>query len=113
MDVMTVTGPVSGDKLGVTLIHEHLLFDGDFYHKPIAEPSRRQVAEQPLSLENLGFARKYGYIHRDNSHRLDPEEAMREISYFKWAGGQTVVDQTPIGLGRDPRALRAIARGTG
>lgn len=111
--VTSVTGPVAADSLGITLIHEHILFDGSWHHKPIAEPSRQVIGESPLRMETLGWARKYGYEHLDNSHRLDPEEAMREVSYFKWAGGQTIVDQTPIGLGRDPWALRAIARQTG
>lgn len=113
VDVMTVTGPVPADTLGTTLIHEHILFDGSWLHKPIAEPSRHVIGESPLRMETVGWARKYGYEHLDNARRLDPEEAMREVSYFKWAGGQTIVDQTPIGLGRDPWALRAIARETG
>ncbi|HEY3109618.1 MAG TPA: phosphotriesterase-related protein, partial [Chloroflexota bacterium] len=111
---MTVTGPVPAGDLGITLIHEHILFNGDWHHQPIVEElSRRAIGESPLRVETLGWARKFGYEHLDNSHRIDPEEAMRELWFFKWAGGQTVVDQTPIGLGRDPVALRAIARGTG
>ncbi|HEV8636071.1 MAG TPA: phosphotriesterase-related protein [Chloroflexota bacterium] len=114
MDVMTVTGPVRARDLGITLIHEHILFNGDWHHKPIQEDlSRRAIGESQLRMETLGWARKFGYEHLDNSHRIDPEEAMRELSFFKGAGGQTVIDQTPIGLGRDPAALRAIARGTG
>jgi phosphotriesterase-related protein len=110
---MTVTGPVRAEDLGVTLIHEHLLFDGDWHHRPVQEAGRRAIAESPLRLDTIGFARKYCYEHLDNSHRLDTDEAIREILFFKRAGGQTVVDQTPIGLGRDPRALRAIARESG
>jgi phosphotriesterase-related protein len=113
MDVMTVTGPVPAANLGMTLIHEHLLFDGDWHHQPVEEAGRRATAESPLRMDTLGFARKYCYEHLDNSHRLDVDEATREIMFFKRAGGQTVVDQTPIGLGRDPRALRAIARESG
>ena len=112
-DVMTVTGPVPADRLGVTLIHEHLLFDGDWHHKPLVDPAQRAIGENGLRIETLGWARKYGYEHLDNSHRLDVDEAAREAAYFRDAGGGTVVDQTPIGLGRDPRALLAIARQTG
>jgi phosphotriesterase-related protein len=113
MDVMTVTGPVSGDDLGITLIHEHILFDGSWHHKPLSDPSDQVIGESPLRIETLGWARKYCYEHLDNSHRLDPGEAIHEVSFFKAAGGQTIVDQTPIGLGRDPCALRAIAEETG
>lgn len=110
---MTVTGPVPIQELGITTIHEHLLFDASWLYRPPAEPSLWPIAEGPLRLETLGWARKFGYAHRENSMRLNLDEAMEEIRYFKWAGGQTVVDQTPWGLGRDPRALRAIARETG
>src|SRR5262249_49299666 len=110
---MTVTGPVRGEDLGVTLMHEHLLFDGARHHRPVQDPERRAIAESPLRLETLGFARKYCYAHLDSSQRLDPDEAVREVLFFKRAGGQTVVDQTPIGLGRDPLALQAIARASG
>src|SRR2546423_822771 len=78
MDVMTVTGPVRAGDLGVTLIHEHILFNGDWHHRPIEEElSRRAIGESRLRMETLGWARKYGYEHLDNSHRVDPEEAMR------------------------------------
>jgi phosphotriesterase-related protein len=111
--VMTVTGPVPAEQLGVTLIHEHLLFDGDWHHEPIDDPVRAAIGESPLRMETIGWARKYGYEHLDNSHRLDVAEASREAMYFKEAGGGTIVDVTPIGLGRDPLALLAIARVTG
>ena len=110
--VMTVTGPVPGDALGITLIHEHLLFDGDWHHQPL-DPAEQPIGETPLRLETVGWARKYGYAHLDNSHRLDVDEAADEAAEFAGKGGRTVVDVTPIGLGRDPAALVAIARRTG
>jgi phosphotriesterase-related protein len=112
-NVMTVTGPVPAGQLGITLIHEHLLFDGDWHHEPITDPARAAIGETPLRMDTIGWARKYGYEHLDNSHRLDVDEAAREAAHFGAAGGQTVVDVTPIGLGRDPLALLAIARATG
>jgi phosphotriesterase-related protein len=112
--VTTVTGPVPAEHLGVTTIHEHLLFDASWIHRPPADPSLWEISEAPLRMETLGWARKFGYDHRDNAERLDVDEAIEEIGFFKRAGGRTVVDQTPSwGLGRDPRALRAIARATG
>jgi phosphotriesterase-related protein len=111
--VMTVCGPVSGEALGIALIHEHLLFDGDWHHEPLTDPARAAIGEAPLRMETLGWARKYGYEHLDNSHRLDVPEAIEEAAFFRAAGGGTVVDVTPIGLGRDPLALKAIANATG
>lgn len=111
-----MTGPVPARQLGITLIHEHILFagnEGNWRKLPPPEPWRRPIAEGPLRMETIGWARKYGYEHRDNANRLDPTEACAELNWFKWAGGRTVVDQTPVSLGRDPVALRTIARQTG
>lgn len=43
----------------------------------------------------------------------DPALAVAELQAYVGAGGRTVVDCTSIGLGRDPRALAAVARETG
>jgi len=113
MSVMTVMGPMSAKELGVTTIHEHIYFDGSWHYKPSDDPDIRQMAESPLRMDTIGWARKVGYGHLDNSHRLDLKEALDEIKRFKLSGGDTVVDQTPPGLGRDPKALREIAAATG
>src|SRR3989442_3658051 len=72
---------------------------GRDWSSDVCSSDLRAIGESPLRMETLGWARKFGYEQLDNSHRIDAEEAMRELSFFKWAGGQTVIDQTPIGLG--------------
>ena len=90
--VMTVTGPVPADRLGFTLMHEHIFLD-----------LTRDVAGK-MSLLN------------------DPELAYRELMLYKDAGGATRVDQTTGGLrGHDhdllpvkhALAVRDMARRTG
>jgi len=90
--VMTVTGPVPADRLGLTLMHEHIFLD-----------LTRDVAGK-MSLLN------------------DPELAYRELMRYKDAGGVTLVDQTTGGLrGHDhdllpvkhALAVRDVARRTG
>ena len=44
---------------------------------------------------------------------MDVELAIDEARQFRSAGGGAIVDVTPIGIGRDPLALRAIAALTG
>ena len=66
--VMTVTGPISSDKLGVTLMHEHVYLD--------------------LTRDSLG----------SNTLLNDAELAYQELSLYKQAGGVTIVDQTTGGL---------------
>jgi predicted metal-dependent phosphotriesterase family hydrolase len=90
--VMTVTGPVPADRLGLTLVHEHVFLD-----------LTRDVAGR-------------------NSLLNDPELAYRELMRYKEAGGVTLVDQTTGGLrGHDhdllpvkhALAVRDMARRTG
>jgi phosphotriesterase-related protein len=110
---MSVLGPVPADELGVTTVHEHILFDGAWHHEPIVDPDDHAIGETALRIETLGWARKYGYEHLDNSHRLDVLVAADELAWFGRRGGRTVIDQTSNGIGRDPVALVEIARRTG
>lgn len=75
-EVMTVTGPVSSNELGLTSIHEHVFLD---------------LTPDQWAVNNL---------------LNDPELAYRELMRFKEAGGVTIVDQTTGGLrGRDNHLL--------
>ena len=92
MTIMTVTGPLPPDQLGLTSIHEHIFSD----------LSRDRPGAATL-LNNAGLAH-------------------RELMGFKDAGGATVVDQTTAGLrGHDhdivpvkhALAIRQMAERTG
>ena len=112
-NVQTVNGPIEPGELGVTLMHEHVFCDLSarfkepagitkraFAHKPFETRDRWQVTADPLSnLDNLMV---------DNM-----EDAVSELLDFKKAGGQTLVDQTTRGLGRDPEAVRSVSNLTG
>ncbi len=82
-EVMTVTGPVAADRLGFTLMHEHLLLD--------------------LTKDSWAV----------NSLLYEPELALLEVSRYKDSGGVTLVDQTSRGLGQQPLTVKAIAEETG
>ena len=90
--VMTVTGPIAADRLGFTLIHEHIFLD-----------LMRDVWSGD------------GFLN-------DPKLAAEEIGDFREAGGVTIVDQTSGGLrGNDhdlfpikhAEAVRQVAESTG
>jgi phosphotriesterase-related protein len=109
----TVLGVIDGDAMGITLPHEHLLIDFQVMFEQPEDARGRALAAQPVSLENLGWVRQHFSSNRDNL-RLDDEGVARdEALLFKWAGGQTLVDPTPRGLGRDPLTLARLARATG
>ena len=90
--VMTVTGPIPSDRLGLTLTHEHLFVD-----------LTRDIAGRSSLLN-------------------DPELAYRELMRYKDAGGVTLVDQTTRNLHHNdhqllpvkhPIAVRQLAERTG
>jgi phosphotriesterase-related protein len=80
----TVLGDVEVGRLGMTNAHEHLAIVGGLI-----------TVQHP-------------------DYRLnDAGKAIEEIRDFADAGGGTVVDCTPCGIGRDPDALLAVSRSTG
>jgi phosphotriesterase-related protein len=111
--VQTVLGTIDPAQMGITLPHEHLFVDTTALLEPPAEATDRARSQMPFTLENLGWIR-YNYFRHHENVRLDDEEtAIAEAELFRRAGGTTIVDVTPIGLGRDPLALARVARATG
>jgi phosphotriesterase-related protein len=113
MSVMTVQGKLDADRLGVISPHEHVLIDIRNQFTPFAAASRRALSEEPVSLSNLDALSRNPYAVQDNLVLNDVAIAEQELLRFKRAGGDTVVDATSIGIGRDPEALLGISRGTG
>ena len=109
MPIYTVLGPISGDELGVTSMHEHLLVD---VTGKLVEPESQPPHGEEVCMGNLGFLRWNNQGLRDNLLVDDPDLVIRELARFKAAGGDSVVDMTNIGLGRRVSDLPAIARAT-
>ena len=125
--ILTVTGPIDPSQLGPTLMHEHIFIyvtgvapkDGYLY-RDIRRPDTRITAatdlgayHEPVSLRNLGALRPGHLASYDNSTLTDLDLAIEEVLHFKRWGGNSIVDVTSIGLGRDPKALRRVANATG
>src|SRR5881628_1496570 len=82
--VRTVTGDVEASQLGVTYAHEHVLITGGMQ------------------------------VYLDKDFLLnDRGKAAADLSELRSAGGESVVDMIPCGLGRDPDGLLAVSRETG
>ncbi len=112
MKAMTVLGPVAAEGLGLTLIHEHVLFDfSDYWQRPSAATDIA-LAEAPLGLETLGRLRYAPFLLKANLVHGDEALAARELAAFRDRGGSTLVDATNASLGRDPLALQRLARRT-
>ncbi|MFT2017545.1 phosphotriesterase [Streptomyces sp. 796.1] len=121
--VTTVTGEVSPDALGLVLPHEHLLSDfappadtaeswAAAGHPRPAAAGPRRLYHAPLTMDLLGDL-TLGAANRDNWLLDDERVAVAEATAFRAAGGGTLVDATPAGLGRQPAALRRIAEASG
>ncbi len=111
--VMTVTGPVPADELGVTLMHEHLLNDcGCWWHEP-TDAARRPLADAEVNIRILSELRQDPFVCRHNLALDDEALAVEELGALVAAGGCTVVDPTCRGIARNPEALVRIARATG
>ncbi len=110
--VMTVLGPIPKEGMGVTLMHEHILLDASKLWTCPCRASEIALAEAPVSVENIGELRMNPFLSRDNCFLLDVNLAVGELGRFTELGGDTVVDPTNFGIGRDPAALQRIARRT-
>jgi phosphotriesterase-related protein len=108
--VMTVLGPIPAESLGTTLMHEHILLDASKLWKCPCRASEMAIAEAPVSVETIGELRMNPFLSRDNCFLLDVDLAVGELGRYTELGGDTVVDPTNFGIGRDPEALQRIAR---
>jgi len=108
----TVLGLVEGSELGITLPHEHFLVDASSYMREPSDPEEKKLAHQKINMENLWYARYHKFSCEDNLVLDDIDMAIREAMYFKQAGGKTIVDMTPINIGRVPQTLVDIAKAT-
>jgi predicted metal-dependent phosphotriesterase family hydrolase len=82
MKIRTVTGDISPDKVEKTLIHEHIVFD--------LSQARKEVDPDSI-LE-------------------DSKEMDEELRRLKDGGCNTIVEVSNIGMGRNPKSLRNIAK---
>ncbi len=108
----TVLGVIEGKELGVTLPHEHLLFDGRVSFAKPSKASGKSLAYEPVNWKNLSWIRYHPGENLDNLQLFDEQEAIDEAMLFRKAGGNTILDVTTIGIGRDPKALARISRAT-
>ncbi|HUT57450.1 MAG TPA: aryldialkylphosphatase [Phycisphaerae bacterium] len=114
--VQTVLGLIEPEDVGVTLMHEPLFADGTvsgYYFKEPDAASDRILAHQPVSVENLWFVRYRMKDNLDNLMLLDEDTAVKEAMLYKLRGGSTLVDQTNIGIARDPLGIARVSRATG
>lgn len=112
-DVMTVRGPVALDRLGPTLMHEHILNDCTCWWRGRDPHFASPIRDVPVTPDMLWMLRQDPFANLHNCALDEEQVAVDELHLFKAEGGRTVVDPTCRGIGRDPLALLRIARATG
>ena len=117
---VTVMGSIEPDKLGRSLMHEHLF---STVWLPLSEPERWERAgrtqpttQEQLDIRNAPFTAKnrtkflsspVKNIDAWSSDNLS--NAIDEVNAYQELGGQTIVDVTNIGLGRKPSKLKEVS----
>ncbi len=81
--IMAVTGQIPASQLQTTLAHEHLYCDVSLH----SGKADNKVMDIPL--------------------------VTAELTYFKDAGGCSIIETTPVGIGRNSPKLRKISENTG
>jgi phosphotriesterase-related protein len=112
--IQTVLGPIDPGALGTTMTHEHLFWDQTcWWPGEPEEPSLRALAHAKVGIENLGQIYYHAHLNLDNIKQSDVDLAIAETRLYRQAGGDTLVDVTSIGVGRNPGAIRTVAEATG
>lgn len=111
--IMTVTGPIAPEQLGVTMCHVHVLLNLLCQQTPTREASKMSLVDRPLSMDIMWAVRRDAGLVKDNLILGDLDEAIAELMQYKMAGGGTVIEVGVPGIGRDPVGLARVSRATG
>ena len=91
MAVITVTGEISADKLGVTLAHEHIISDTSKDYREPPESVKAFMREYGISLEEGVTLRNFGLLMREPQWSVDNQilssydDALEELAVAKRA----------------------------
>lgn len=108
--VRTVRGPLDPTLLGITTTHEHLWMDST---PLLAVHGYATTTAEAWDVATAGEARWNPGAHTDNYRLTDVDVAVEELAPFVAAGGRTLVELTPPGLGQDARRVLEIAERSG
>jgi len=113
--IRAVTGDISPAELGITLMHDHLLVDNNPW-RTVMHPKderKRLLAEAPVTLQMRGEISRDANLCADNNVLDSISDAASEMLEYRMAGGRSLVDVTPIGIGRDHMSIAKISKMSG
>ena len=104
--IITVCGSIRPEELGKTLPHEHILIDLRSSCKVSGENSSDiELFKKKVKLNNRGKIIYNTFNFIENMYHLNFNDAIDELNEYKKIGGNSIVDVTTSGLGRDPKML--------
>ncbi len=110
--IMTVTGLIPVEQMGITLVHEHIMVDGPvWFGEP--EEAARHLRDMPVDRSLYEELRVNPYASKDNVFMLDETIAAEELEIFRCLGGSTVVDVSCRGIGPFPEKLKKVSEASG
>ena len=99
--------------LGIVAPHEHVLLDLTAFYQQLPVSGIEDPATQKVEMWNLGILSRDCYALKDNLVLDDEALAIKELCFYKNAGGNTIVDASLPGIGRNPEGLKRISKATG
>lgn len=115
--IMTVTGAIEPDELGFTLSHEHLVIDLSKDAAPSADPEQVSLYWGKVTQQSLQYLRYNPFVVKENSVIKNSEEDIsfltHELNLYAKVGGNSLVDMTLDGFGRDVVAAKLLSENTG
>jgi phosphotriesterase-related protein len=117
-EIMTVTGAISPEDLGLTSMHEHILYDGSVYRKRFQHllPPQDQLPvkeDDPVTLENIYHHRQNLILSWDGVSMHDEDTMLGELTDFKNSGGSAMIDVSVPGLRSNLPAIRRLSQDSG
>jgi len=101
--VRTVRGDVPADSIGRIVFHEHLLYD------LVRVAERDSVDDPPITPQNRWQIDYRSNENRNNARQRDPGVAGDELKSFAADGGSLLVDQSTLGIDRNPIGLHSAS----
>lgn len=114
--IMTVMGPITPDKLGVTSMHEHLFGNLSSFRSQFESliPEKfRDLKDEPVSMQYISLVRRIPQALLDNLVLDDEELICAEVSDFKQSGGDAIVEMSVPGQRFNVKALPHVSEKTG
>jgi len=112
--IQTVTGAISPDQIGFTLPHEHIFWNLTIYlPENLKETDDSDPRKRKITPEVLGDLNYRLQQYPDNVIQQDLELAVKELTWFRQGGGNTICDCTVRGIGGDILKVKKAAEKSG